>query len=515
MSGQTALRVLRRRWLVVLGAVVVVVGLTVARGLSEPKLYVSSASLLFRDPGFDEKLFGTTFFAPSDDPEREAQTNIELVSLDVVAERTAAALGGAYEAEDVSDKVSIAGGGGSNVITVDASDTVATESARIANTFANEYIEFRRDADRSKIQDAQALVRSQLSQVSADGVGPAARTLRDRLDQLDVLASLQTGNAELVQEARPATTTSSPGAVGTTVRGLLLGLLLAGVLVLLIERLDRRLHDPEEAAAILGRPLLGAIAPARGKLRPGELSAKESEAFHMLRANLRYLSIDREIRSIVVTSGAPGDGKTTVAWNLALAAASAGTDVVLVEADLRNPALGARVDLGTAGHSGGLSEVLAGEVSLDHALVHFGVRQGSTELAQGLDLLPAGGVPPNPADLAESARMQEVLVELRDRYELVIIDTPPVTVISDTIPLLTKVDGVLVVVRMKKSTRDQTLAVRRQLDRVDASLLGVVANYVSDIDHRYGYGEYGYSGHPVAGVTAHIVVRPASEPSHI
>ena len=133
----------------------------------------------------------------------------------------------------------------------------------------------------------------------------------------------------------------------------------------MIERLDRRLHDPEEAAAILGRPLLGAIAPARGKLRPGELSAKESEAFHMLRANLRYLSIDREIRSIVVTSGAPGDGKTTVAWNLALAAASAGTDVVLVEADLRNPALGARVDLASAGHSGGLSEVLAGEVTLD------------------------------------------------------------------------------------------------------------------------------------------------------
>ena len=96
-----------------------------------------------------------------------------------------------------------------------------------------------------------------------------------------------------------------------------------------------------------------------------------------------------------------------------------------------------------------------------------------------------------------------------------IIDTPPVTVISDTIPLLTKVDGVLVVVRMKKSTRDQTLAVRRQLDRVDASLLGVVANYVSDIDHRYGYGEYGYSGHPVAGVTAHIVARAAPEPSHI
>ena len=157
MSGQTALRVLRRRWMVVLGAIVVVAGLTVARGLSEPKLYVSSASLLFRDPGFDEKLFGTTFFAPSDDPEREAQTNIELVSLDVVAERTAAALGGDYEPEDVTDKIAIAGGGGSNVITVDASDTVAAESARIANTFAREYIEFRRDADRSKIQDAQAL----------------------------------------------------------------------------------------------------------------------------------------------------------------------------------------------------------------------------------------------------------------------------------------------------------------------------------------------------------------------
>jgi hypothetical protein len=210
----------------------------------------------------------------------------------------------------------------------------------VANLFAAQYIALRQEADRAKIAQAQALVNRQLRALPSGGQSAQERTLRDRLD---VLSSLQTGNAELAEAASVPSTPSSPKVVRNTVLGAVLGLLMGVGLALLFERLDRRLRDPRDLEEIFERPILAAIPESRAIARSGlvhqVLPSTEGEAFRMLRANLRYFNIDSGVESVLITSPAPGDGKSTVAWNLASAAAGSGGRVLLIEADLRHPAL--------------------------------------------------------------------------------------------------------------------------------------------------------------------------------
>src|SRR4051812_16211135 len=198
----------RRRIGVVLLCLVIVPAAALALSLTEQKQYSASASLLFRDPQFDQKLFGSTVVSSPTDPTREAATNVQLVSLQIVSQRTAAALHGRTDVATVQREVAVSPAGQSDVVSVTATDPDPEFAAKLANTFAAQFIAFRRDADRSKIASAQKLVQAQLGKMSRDQLtGPQATALKQRGEQLQILAALQTGNAELVQ---PATVPSSP-----------------------------------------------------------------------------------------------------------------------------------------------------------------------------------------------------------------------------------------------------------------------------------------------------------------
>jgi receptor protein-tyrosine kinase len=222
----------------------------------------------------------------------------------------------------------------------------------------------------------------------------------------------------------------------------------------------------------------------------------------MLRANLRYFNVDHTVRSVVVTSVAPGDGKSTVAWNLAFAAAGAGSRVLLIEADLRHPSLAA-----SAGHlrrAPGLSTVLSGSDGFTDAVQEVPVgRTADGALAEhAFDVLVAGPIPPNPVDLIDSQRMRDLLNHAESTYDLVVIDTPPIAVVSDAVPLLKEVSGVLVVIRLERDTRDAVAHLRDQLENLDAPTLGVVANGLKmDRTAGYGYG-YGYGPERNGGATS-------------
>ena len=209
----------------------------------------------------------------------------------------------------------------------------------------------------------------------------------------------------------------------------------------------------------------------------------------MLRANLRYFDIDREVESVLVTSAAPGDGKTTVAWNLAAAAAGAGGRVLVIEADLRHPGLAN--SLGLRG-SAGLSTVLAGEATLEATIQEIPVQeQASGRGLRTVDVLLAGPLPPNPSDLLESDRMRELIADGERTHDLLVIDTPPTSVVSDAIPLIKQVGGVIVVARLAKTTREAALHLHNQLKNLDARVFGIVVNAVGSDAGNYGYA-YGY-----------------------
>ncbi len=186
----------------------------------------------------------------------------------------------------------------------------------------------------------------------------------------------------------------------------------------------------------------------------------------MLRANLRYFNIEREVGSILVTSGAPQDGKTMIAWNVSRAEAGAGRRVLCIEADLRRPTLAEYLDIAP---TEGLGLVLAGAIEPWAAI----------RTVQGVDLLPAGPLPPNPGELLESRQMTELLAWAEATYDRVIIDTPPAAVVADALPLFNQVGGVVVVARLRKSTREASEHLRDQLKNMHAPLLGLVVNGAS------------------------------------
>jgi len=490
------LRILRRRLPLALLVAVLLPSAALVLSLITEKKYTATAKLLFRDPGFDQKLYGSSpLLAPSVDPAREAATNVSLVSLDTISGLASRALGRRLSPSEIRDRVAVSAQGQSNVIVVMATDRSPAFAAKLANTTAMQYIDFRRESDRSKLTSALKPLRSQVRALKpADRNGDDGQTLKDQIGRLRVLASLQTGNAELVQPAQRPATASSPKPFRNVFIGLIGGIILGMGLALLLDRLDRRVRDQSDAEAIFERPLLGVI-PERPSLRTdgGEalsLSGPEGEAFRALRTNLRYFDVDHDIHSLLITSSAPGDGKSTIARYLAMTAAASNVRVILLEADLRRPVLG---NLFGDLHGRGLTNVLADHDAITDVIQRVPLQMGGLpDMGLTLDVVTSGPIPPNPTDLLESDRMRDVLAELEEHYDLVVIDTSPLTVVPDAVPVLGRVSGVVVVIRDGKSTRAGARDLRKQLDNLNISPLGIVMNGSALAEKEGSYGYYQY-----------------------
>ena len=192
------------------------------------------------------------------------------------------------------------------------------------------------------------------------------------------------------------------------------------------------------------------------------------EAYRLVRTNLQYLAVDKPLRSIMITSGLPGEGKSLTAANLSLSFANAGKATVLVDADMRRPVQSALFGLPNVY---GLSAVLAGSCTLHEALQ-------PVPRAKNLWVLPAGPTPPNPAELLGSRRAQELFAGLANDYEVVIYDTPPPAMVADPLVLAPQVDGVILVVSAENSDYVQSQKAKEALEKVGARILGVVLNDV-------------------------------------
>lgn len=287
--------------------------------------------------------------------------------------------------------------------------------------------------------------------------------------------------------------------------GALAGLALGFAGSIARERADRSLRNREQVLEHTGLPVLAEVprAPRGGRPLLSDLAAgaPPAEAYRRLRTNLTFAGVEQPVRTLVVSSALPTEGKSTTALNLALALAETGARTLLVDADLRRPALAGLLDLeGTAG----LTNVLAGQAALGDVV--------QTVASSDLDVLASGTVPPNPSEMLGSTAMRHLMDAARSAYDFVIVDTPPLLPVTDAAVVSRHVDGVVVVARHGRTKREDLVAAAETLRTVGARLLGVVLNFVPRKSDRSAYHAYpARPGHSVgrrAGRTGRRTTAP-------
>ncbi|MBE6049611.1 MAG: CpsD/CapB family tyrosine-protein kinase [Clostridium sp.] len=207
--------------------------------------------------------------------------------------------------------------------------------------------------------------------------------------------------------------------------------------------------------------------------------SNSAEAYRILRTNIQYSSLDKEIQTIVVTSAEPGEGKSTVSGNLALSFAQAEKNTLFIDCDLRKPSAHKKFRIS---NETGLSDVLIGKEKLKDVL---------NEYNDYLSILTSGKLPPNPSEMLGSKAMENLLNSLKQVYDVIILDSPPLHAVTDAQILSTKADGTILVVRAEKTKKDSIIQAKSLLDKVGANILGSVLNGMDDTrkDYYYYYGE--------------------------
>lgn len=488
---------LRRRALIIAACVAVgaLAGYVISNG--KEKQYSAKAQLLLT--GAASNNVNASPFAsplPASAIDRESLV-LRGAVLDRVEKRLAKRLG-KDEAAQAVDGLSAFSGQDSDVVQLRSSASTPRVAALAANTLATENIALRREITIKKVSRALRANERDLAQLGAGAARDPARAgtaakLRDNIQILRSTRSTADGNAEVVQRAEAPSSPSSPKPRRDAAIGGFAGLLIGLALALVREQLDRRVRHSKELEDAFGLPVLAHVPKSRALAgRNGraldQLPAHEKEAFQMLRANLHYLNTERELRSVVVTSPGVGDGKSTIALNLAKADASVGRNVLLVEADVRRPRLAAELGLTV---TDGLSTFLADRsLSLTDVVHRVPVVQRTNGRGSTLtmDVVVVGRVPDNPSELIDSTRMRELIRQAEEEYDLVVFDTPPAGMVADAIPLMSEASAVVVVSRVGKITSGEANHLREQLERIDAPAFGLVANFVRGPDDKaYGY----------------------------
>jgi capsular exopolysaccharide synthesis family protein len=308
--------------------------------------------------------------------------------------------------------------------------------------------------------------------------------LLKRTQETGISEELKAGNIRVIDEAETPRSPVSPSTFNNLLIALLGGLALAVGLAFAFEYGDDRIKNPDELKKSLGLPFLGMVPALFDKtittpLITGGAPSLFSESFRSIRTNVLFSSADEGPRLVVVTSSAPGEGKTAVSTNLSLALAQAGHRVLLIDADMRKP----RVHEVFSHPLGpGLSNLLVGDKQVSEA-IHESPQQG-------LWLMPAGTYPPNPAELLGSKKFRDLTVFLQQYFDWVIIDTPPVMAVTDASIAANLAHGVLFVVGAEMTSRRVAQRAVEQLEMSQAKFLGAVLNRV-DLEHNaYYYSRY-------------------------
>src|SRR6195256_3613487 len=328
--------------------------------------------------------------------------------------------------------------------------------------------------------------------------------LLEKLKEAGVTAGLRSNNFRIINAARVPTSPSEPNIPRNLAFALVLGVISGIGLAFLLENLDNTVRTPEQAQAISGLPSLGMIPLGSKSASHGSTgkrlaltASKEvvetvtqvrpqsqmAESYRALRTSLLLTNLGAPPKVIMVTSALPQEGKSTTSINCAIVLAQKGVRVLLIDADLRRPSIHKTLGIGPRS---GLSNVLTGSTTLQQAITH-------TAVLPNLDVLPAGTPPPNPAELLASTNMRDVLMELREKYDHIVVDTPPTLSVTDAVVLSPRADAILLVIRSGHTTKQALRRSRDILMQVNAKVAGVLLNAV-DLSSPDYYYYYEYQG---------------------
>jgi polysaccharide biosynthesis transport protein len=499
----------RRKWIILQAAVLVPLAVYFVSA-HQQHLYRASAEVLLTSQSLASTLSGVQDPSASQ-PDRNAETQAGLARVPEIAQRVLAAAGLPRSPQDFLAHSGVSTQVNSDLLTFWVIDTNPDLAERLATEYASQFRDYRLELDTSSLEHARRDVASRIAKLQqADQLGSGLYAdLVAKEQQLATIATLETSNALVVAPADHAVTIQ-PRPKRDAAIALALGVLLGIALALMREALDTRPRSADEIGDRLGVPLLARLPrPPRkfrapGRLATGAHNGPQGEAFRMLKTNFEFVNLERDCRSIMVTSAVTGEGKSTTVANLALAVARAGRRVVLVDLDVRKPMLHRFFDLaGTPG----ITDVVLGKVELDDALTRIALPgsdrkataastngNGQSRAAGSLDLLVAGTLPPNPGDVVASASVGQILHRLTADFDVVLVDSPPLLQVSDALELTARVDGIVLVTRLNVIDQRMLGELSRLLDKSPAATLGFVLTD-ADADEGYGYG-YGYGyGH--------------------
>ncbi|MDQ4144935.1 MAG: polysaccharide biosynthesis tyrosine autokinase [Actinomycetota bacterium] len=502
----------RRRWILLL-VTLLVVGSALVASLLQTPVYQARARLLL------EQSQSPFDVVPQWQPDF-VETEIQIVTSAPVQTEVRKRIGSA-------PPISAIAVGTTSVVELRAESTSPQRAATIANTYAEAYTDFRRQQAIDNLLTAGREIQSKIDALqkeidelaarlaeipSCTGANPppscAEREalqrdrdakisqispFRQKLDQLQVDVSLKDGGSRLVSPATVPTEPIRPRPVRNGLLALGIGLVLGVALAFLFEHLDDSIKTKEDLERQVPDVDVLAIIPMVVGWKKGETlvvsrsepSSPAAEAYRTLRTSLQFISVNRTVRTLQVTSPAASEGKSSTTANLAVAMARAGKQVIAVSCDLRRPRL--HQFFGVS-NTVGFTSVLLGEVSLGAA-----IQEAPNE--PRLRVLASGPLPPNPSELLSSARAAELLSVLREHVDIVLIDCPPVLPVTDATVLADRVDATLLVVTAGSTTRKQVSRTVEILRQVNAPLIGAVLNGVST-EAAYGYAEYYYRYEP-------------------
>lgn len=445
------LRILHRNWILILALTILGGAAAYGYSLLQTRTYEASTQLYVSvrsdSTGISELAQGTSFA-------RQAVVSfVDVVDSAVVLDRVIDDLNLDVSAQQLAGMIQASSPPNSVIITIKATTTDADLAASIANSVGMNFSD---------------VVVNQLEKPE----GEAASLVR----------------VETIAPALVPTSPSSPHTPINVALGLVVGLAAGLGIAILRSVLDTRIHSLHDIEAATEAPVLGGIAlDPEAKKRPLIVHADprnpRAESFRSLRTNLQFIDVDGSSRSFVVSSAGPGEGKSTTTANLAIALAETGARVALVDGDLRLPRVADY--MGIEGGVG-LTDVLIGRAELVDVLQQWGTGK--------LFVLPSGRTPPNPSELLGSQAMQRTLEALSDAFDYVLVDAPPLLLVTDAAVISRFTSGVLMVAASGTTKKPQLTAAVEKLNAIGSRLFGVIVTMLpSRGPDSYGYGAYSYT----------------------